>query len=233
MTRYLHRCSTFLKKKPTKRRVGSSMPALTPSRPSSWTSTVVAPNQQTMINNLNSLKRVLLAFGWVFVMAVSAAEHRGLPPQEGIANFGKVNEGLYRGAQPDEPAIKNLKRLGIKTIINLRMTNEASKAEQPMARTNGISYTNVPIHGVGRPADEQVRKVLALIEALPGPVFVHCEHGCDRTGTIIACYRIKHDRWSPDTALREAARYGMSWLERGMRSYVLDFAKASAGPAKN
>jgi len=179
-----------------------------------------------MINQHNHIQGSHLLIVLVVVIAACAAGQRGLPPQEGIANFGKVAERLYRGAQPDESAIKNLKRLGIKTILNLRMTNEVMKVEEAEARANGMVYTNVPMSGVGRPTDEQVSKALSLIETLPSPVFVHCEHGCDRTGTIIACYRIRHDKWSSQSALREADQFGMSRLERGMRSYVENFGKA-------
>lgn len=158
----------------------------------------------------------------------SQAAPRGLPAQEGILNFGKVSERLYRGAQPDATGLKNLQRLGIRMVVDLRLPDKHSQAESAAAQANGLTYTNIPLSGLGRPADEQVRKVLALIANGPGPVFVHCEHGCDRTGTIIACYRLQHDRWSSEAALEEAARYGLSKLERGMKRYILDFAKAAA-----
>jgi len=168
--------------------------------------------------------------GLLFFVTVCAAGPRGVPPSEGIVNFGKVNDGLYRGAQPDSVGLASLKRLGIKTIINLRTPNDIWKAEAAEANTHGIIYTNVPMKGFGRPAPEQVAKALAIIETLPAPVFVHCEHGCDRTGTIIACYRIRHDQWSSELALQEARKYGLSWLERAMRAFILDFAKASTRP---
>src|SRR3954465_375600 len=96
---------------------------------------------------------------------------RGVPASEGILNFGKVNDVLYRGAQPDEAGIEKLSRLGIKTIINLRMAEDAWKPEEAKAISHGILYTNVPFHGMGRPTDDQVKQVLGLIETLPGPVF--------------------------------------------------------------
>ncbi len=153
------------------------------------------------------------------------APGRGLPAQEGIQNFGRVSETLYRGAQPDPKGVRNLQRLGVGLIINLRKPGEGWKLEEAEARACGITFTNVPMRGVGRPTDEQVKNILALIKSSPKPVFIHCEHGCDRTGTIIACYRIQHDQWTSVTALEEAKRYGMSKLEHAMRQYVLDFGK--------
>jgi protein tyrosine phosphatase (PTP) superfamily phosphohydrolase (DUF442 family) len=167
----------------------------------------------------------------LFGVAIIALGNRGLPPQEGIANFGKINEALYRGAQPDLEGIRSLRRLGVGLIINLRMPGEVLGTEAPEALACGISYTNVPLSGLGRPRDQDVKKILSLIQESPAPVFVHCEHGCDRTGTIIACYRIQHENWSTAAALEEAQRYGMSPLEREMRRFVEDFGKAQkSGP---
>jgi protein tyrosine/serine phosphatase len=159
---------------------------------------------------------------------LAGAGQRGLPPSEGIVNFGKVNDNLYRGAQPDALGIGNLKKLGIKTILNLRLTNDVWKAEEAAARANGLLYTNVPMKGFGRPAPEQVARALAVIGTLPSPVFVHCQHGCDRTGTIIACYRIQHDHWSGESALEEARHYGISMFAWGMRKYIVEFGNASS-----
>ena len=176
------------------------------------------------------LRTHLLELLVVLLLAVgnlAGARDRGVPPSEGIGNFGKVSDSLYRGAQPDAVGIKNLARLGVKTIINLRMTNELWKAEPVEANANGITYTNVPLKGLGRPSDAQVANLLTLIETLPAPVFIHCQFGCDRTGTIIACYRIKHHNWSGKSALEEAKKYGLSKYERGMRQYILEFGRAS------
>ena len=144
----------------------------------------------------------------------------------GITNLARVNNCLYRGAQPNRDGIKSLARLGVRTIINLRMTNDVWFAEEAEARAMGITYTNVPMSGIGRPTDEQVAKVLLIFETSTAPVFVHCQHGADRTGTIIACYRIRHDKWPSKQALREAKEYGMSPLEIGMKHYVVDFGKS-------
>ena len=172
--------------------------------------------------------RKLIAGMVVALLAVTIpklVDGRGLPVQQGIRNFGQISEDLYRGAQPNEAGILNLKRLGIKTIVNLRMTDDAWQPEATLAQANGIIYTNVPFKGMGRPSEEQIAAALGIIKNSPGPVFVHCQYGCDRTGTIIACYRIQHDGWSSVEAMAEARHYGMSWFERGMRSYVLDFSK--------
>jgi protein tyrosine/serine phosphatase len=169
--------------------------------------------------------RAALLFALLAWAGLNAFGERGVPAQQGVANFGRVSDGLFRGAQPSGPALTNLAWLGIKSIINLRMPTEATREEELAARAQGIVYTNVPLAGTGRPTDDQVRLALRLIETLPKPVFVHCKHGADRTGLIVACYRIEHDKWSNDAALKEAVTYGMSRFERQMKNFVLSFGK--------
>ncbi len=172
------------------------------------------------------LRVILFSFLLVLGVGLCDAGERGLPAQDGVGNFGKVNDQLYRGAQPDGTAIDTLKRLGVKTIVCLRSPGKEWKAEVQEATAHGLVCTNIPLSGIRRPKMEQVRQALDAIKSLPGPVFVHCQYGCDRTGTIIACYRIQFDKWSVEEALREAERHGMSKLERGMKDFIVDFGKA-------
>ena len=153
------------------------------------------------------------------------ATARGLPGIEGIRNFAKVSDVLYRGAEPGGPGMETLKSLGVKSVVDLRMGKEVLAAEKEAALAGGVFYTNIPLRGLGRPTEEQVAAVLHLIETLPGPIFIHCQHGCDRTGTIIACYRIRQEHWSSKAALEEARKYGMSVFEFGMRRYVRAFGR--------
>jgi len=173
------------------------------------------------------LGRCLLVFIVILAVKFCEAGERGLPVQEGILNFGKIDDHVYRGAQPDATGIQNLKRLGVKLIVNLRQPGDGWKEEAAEALAHGILYTNIPMSGVGRPKDETVRQVLAVFETPSAPIFVHCQFGCDRTGTVVACYRIQHYHWSSELALREAERYGISKYENQMRRYVIEFEKAT------
>jgi len=80
--------------------------------------------------------------------------------------------------------------------------------------------------GLSAPSDDQVARVMAVIENPDNqPVFIHCKRGSDRTGTIAAVYRISHENWTSERAIAEAKRYGMSWAEFGMRSYIESYYK--------
>ena len=86
-----------------------------------------------------------------------------------------------------------------------------------------MQYVNVPLGGMAAPPDKKISTLLTLLDDPTGPVFVHCRRGADRTGTVIACYRVKHDGWTNRKALHEAVTYGMSWVEFGMQRYILNF----------
>ena len=144
----------------------------------------------------------------------------------GVPNFQKVNDSVYRGAQPTSEGFKNLAERGVKTVIDLRLPDEHSQAEEKRwVESSGMRYISVPLHGMSAPSESDVVKILAIMnDPAAGPVFVHCRRGADRTGTIIACYRVSHDRWKNDKALSEARGYGMSMWERSMMHYVKHYS---------
>lgn len=155
---------------------------------------------------------------------------RGVPATAGLANFGWANDRLFRGAQPDAAALAQLHARGIRTVINLRPPDEAWDGEPAAARALGLVHHTVPLRGFDAPGDAAMSQVLALITASPGPVYIHCEYGADRTGTVIACYRIRHDGWSAERALAEAQLYGFSSFQAEMRRFILSFPPADRRP---
>ena len=159
----------------------------------------------------------------VLSLVIAAQENRSY---EELPNFHQVNENLYRGAQPRRGGLKKLSGLGIKTVINLRGAGEETRDEQAEAETAGLSYFNIPMSGLGRPTDAQVERALAVIDNRENwPVFVHCQRGADRTGVIIAVYRILRDQWTEEQAIAEAKRFGMARIQFRKRDYISDYYK--------
>ena len=128
--------------------------------------------------------------------------------------------------EPNPPQVgsKGFRNLGLKTIIDLRETDSRSTAEKKTVEALGMRYINIPLQGMSAPAEASVQKVLALFnDSSAGPVFIHCRRGADRTGTVVACYRIGHDGWDNAKALSEAKTNGMSRIEIAMQHYVMRY----------
>jgi protein tyrosine/serine phosphatase len=152
---------------------------------------------------------------------------------QGIKNFYQVDPNVYRGAQPSEDGFKYLAKIGVKTVIDLRTADRRSDAEEAMVTAAGMKYVNVPMTGRAAPTDEQIRKVLGILESshpktdqgegAGGAVFVHCKRGADRTGVVIASYRIDRDGWDNAHALSEAKARGMAFDQFPRMSFIRAF----------
>ena len=142
----------------------------------------------------------------------------------GVRNFHQVNDHVYRGAQPTGDGFKSLAKIGVHTVIDLREGREFGGDEKKYVEGSGMHYVHVPFAGLAAPTDEQIATVFNVLEdPTAWPVFVHCRRGADRTGTVIACYRIAHDHWDKEKALNEAKMHGMSRIEVAMKNYILRF----------
>jgi len=145
----------------------------------------------------------------------------GAPEEAPCDNFARVGPGLYRGAEPGEPCLRHLAGRGVRTVVNLRDEKDASDREQAAVLALGMRYVNVPMSGFASPSERDVHHVLALIRASANePVFVHCKHGRDRTGVVVAAYRVLDQGWGAERALSEAKEFGMAWWQFGMKGFI-------------
>ena len=184
----------------------------------------------------SALSRRGLTLGSVLLFATAAFAQQ----PAGVNNFHMVNDHICRGAQPSDEGFQSLAKLGVKTVIDLREADGRSRAEKKVVEAAGMRYVNIPMLGMHTPDSADVAKVLALFnDRSAGPVFVHCRRGADRTGTVVACYRISHDHWNNEKALDEAKSCGMAWIQRAMHHYVLGYkppvqnADAAVAPGTN
>src|SRR5580704_4169575 len=175
-----------------------------------------------MLSRRSLLRRgviLSLAARLTLISVWASSQNQNLP------NFQKVDDHVYRGAQPTNNGFQDLAKRGIKTVVDLRDIGEHSQADEQKAVTDlGMRYFSIPMQGMSTPNDKQIATVLALLnDVTSGPVFVHCKRGADRTGTVIALYRIVHDGWESKRALSEAKSYGMSMFQRAMQHYVTEY----------
>jgi protein tyrosine/serine phosphatase len=176
----------------------------------------------------------LVAAALPFILSVSLAQAQGnegkAPHYDELPNFQPVGDRLFRGGQPKPGGYARLARLGVKTVVNLRDDDERARSEGEEARAAGLRYYNVPFGRLGRPSDAEVERVLRLIGAPENqPVFVHCQRGADRTGLVVAVYRMTHDGWTAERAQEEANRLGMGRWQLAKKDYIKDFYRDHLG----
>lgn len=149
----------------------------------------------------------------------TAAEQRparwAVPLQRpGLPNLYEVSDTLYRGAQPTAEGFRELKKMGVRTVVNLR-SGHSDRLE--LAGT-ALGYVDIPMN-VWDPDEEEILEFLRVaMDPARTPVFVHCEHGADRTGTACAAYRVAVEGWSVEEAVDEMVNGGFGfhriWRER-------------------
>ena len=160
---------------------------------------------------------IIIAFA-NFAHAQKAVENKNLP------NFSKVNANLYRGGQPTEAGVQELRGMGVKTIINLRGADENSKPEEKWAREAGIEIKNVNLSNWFEPKTTEIDNIIKEIDKPENqPIFVHCKRGADRTGTVIAVYRIRHDGFTAKQAIDEAKQFDFGWWQFWMKDFIKDY----------
>lgn len=173
----------------------------------------------------SSLHALPASVGALLLLSTLASA-RDATDRAGLPRFHQVSERLFRGAQPRAGGIRRLAELGIDTVVNLRGAGARTRSDEAEARALGLNYFNVPLPMWGRPDDARVRRVVEIIAAPEsGRVFVHCKDGVDRTGTVVALYRIGREGWATGDALAEAERRGMRRIQYWMRDYVEDYGR--------
>src|ERR1700719_3951375 len=152
----------------------------------------------------------------------------------GVPNPGKINDGLYRGAQPNEQGLEELKKLGNTTIVDLRAEDRGkSEWERQEAEKLGMRFVHIPIAGFAAPTNEEVAQFLSLFRDSQQKIFVHCLLGEDRTGVFVATYRMSVQKWPVAQAMREMNTFGFNgFWHPAMKAFVRDFpARLTSAPA--
>jgi tyrosine-protein phosphatase SIW14 len=127
---------------------------------------------------------------------------------DGLPNFGRVTEMLYRGGQPNAKGFANLQKMGIAVVVNLRDEPAETSKEKPQVESLGMKYVGIPWNGEGQPTNAQLVQFLDLLHANPQTkIFVHCLRGADRTGVMIAAYRIALEHTSVPVAVSEMYQF--------------------------
>lgn len=131
-----------------------------------------------------------------------------------IASFGQVEIGLYRGGRPNEEDFTALLEMGIKTVLDLEgglfaAETDPVRRERAWAAAAGIDLVHVPLSPLTSPRPVRVEEAVAVMaDPARRPLFVHCHAGVDRTGFVVAAYRVTAEGWTAERAYDEMVRAG-------------------------
>jgi protein tyrosine phosphatase (PTP) superfamily phosphohydrolase (DUF442 family) len=120
-----------------------------------------------------------------------------------LGNCYRVSADLYRSEQPDKGDLPGLKTLGIRSLVSLY---EFFPDPRAFAQAGFRLFQHRM--AAGSVTEEDLRRALASIRDAPKPVLVHCWHGSDRTGAVVAAYRIAFQGWSREQAIDELVNGG-------------------------
>ena len=145
--------------------------------------------------------------------------------RKNLPNFGEATTTLYHGGQPSKSGFRILAKMGINIVVDLRGSRDS---ERKIVTHLGMQYVALPWR-CSFPKDKIFAQFLTLLRKNPGKkIFVHCRLGDDRTGMMIASYRMAQEGWSAEKAEKEMEKFGFSFTHRrlicpGLSSYEEKF----------
>lgn len=138
----------------------------------------------------------------------------------GLSNVGRVSPHIYRGALPGKAGYATLKQLGIKTVVDMRTTG----SEKQEVENAGMDSISIPIEMSRNGLQAKVEHVLAVMaDPARQPVYIHCRHGQDRTGIVVAAYRMKHQGWSLADAETEMQAFGFNDVWINFKKFIRQY----------
>ena len=154
------------------------------------------------------MKKPFILFCFCFVFCYHAYSQRNpmwaVPVEANfVHNLYKVDSGIYRCAQPDKQAFNELSQMGITTVVNLRYFD----ADKRKAKETNMQLFHIKMRA-GKCKENEIIAVLRLMQNRQGAILIHCKHGADRTGLVIALYRIVFQGWDKESAIAELKQGG-------------------------
>jgi protein tyrosine/serine phosphatase len=138
----------------------------------------------------------------------------------GMTYVAKVRHGVYRGSKPDEEGVDWLRKLGVRTVINLRGKDHD---EGELVHAAGMRYEWIPLRKTHAPTQDEIRRFFDIIaDRAAYPIYVHCLYGVDRTGTMMALYRMREQGWKNMDALAEMKHFGDHGF-KDMRKFIAGY----------
>jgi protein tyrosine phosphatase (PTP) superfamily phosphohydrolase (DUF442 family) len=140
--------------------------------------------------------------------------------------FHRLDENYMRGSTPAKGGVETLKRLGIKTVVDLRSTYDHTDDIGVATERSGMIYYWLPTSVWEPPTDARAQEFVSVVgDSSKGPFYVFCADGLNRVGEMSAIYRVAKSQWTVDQAIKEIDDFGFNPYYWNLRSYVYTYAR--------
>jgi len=160
--------------------------------------------------SLLRISALLAAFAVTFVTV--AAQGVTKETVAGISTFARLDTTIACGGATSVDAVPELKKMGFRSIINVRRSSEAGAdvdAEGLAAKTAGLRYIHLPFDPQS-PDPMLIDNFIAAVTAPENqPAYIHCAAG-GRAAALWMIKRWKADGWDEKRALDEAIALGLN-----------------------
>jgi len=160
---------------------------------------------------IRRMKIAILIVGVFMVTAVSAQQvtKKEIP---GISTFAQVETTIACGGATKPEAIREIAKMGFKSVINLRLASEQGaqvEEEGDAVKAAGMKYVHLPFD-VQNPDAHLIDNFIAAVTAPANqPAYVHCAAG-GRAASLWMVKRVLADGWDEQRALTEANALGLN-----------------------
>ena len=151
------------------------------------------------------------------------------PGVTGIDHARVVDDHVWRGGAPSEEGYASLLANGVTTIVDLRASTSFEELES--VRALGFSVVHLPVNDGEAPPQASIDKLMEVVAASPGKVFIHCQAGVGRTGSVVAAYEVRTGISSGVGAAVDNLAIGPPTLEQLAYTVNLEGSTAARPPA--
>jgi uncharacterized protein (TIGR01244 family) len=144
----------------------------------------------------------------------------------GITNLVHIPNTVACAGAVTPAAVVEIKKMGYKSIINLRQASEAGadiEGSTAAAKAAGITYIHLPFNAASPDPMLVERFIKAVTDSANQPAFIHCASG-NRAATLWLIKRVQVDKWDVNRAVAEAEALGMS--SGAMKKFALDYIES-------
>jgi protein tyrosine phosphatase (PTP) superfamily phosphohydrolase (DUF442 family) len=136
-----------------------------------------------------------------------------------VPNLYRIEDGFYRAAQPTADGFKELATLGVKCVLDVA----GGAGDDGLVEKGSLKLFHVPMSAFGLRDDRVLAALKIMADPQNRPLLIHCQQGADRTGAMVALYRVVVQGWTAEKAVEEMTKggYHHSALWKDLETYVL------------